>query len=288
MTSSIETMRAPHVTGFLYELLIPQGVEYANPDPVSWDAGSCVITLRKGPPGELSELPGLAEKHLAIVQMKDHHPTLESAQRVIEPLLDAWTVFAGLEATRPRMSFRYLAGQVIDKDPPIGGAESVARGAGVHHTTDAVIVDRVEEYAAPAAGFVSSPDVQTMWQRYTACLSGREPISGMAYFCLTVFENSAGGRSRAAKRYKLDEELLRKLGYLCSQVGDASTARKLKASSEQRPHTAMETEWMLAAVRAIVRRAGEWAFDPAASFARITLSDLPPLAIGSSPNPSPT
>lgn len=126
-----------------------------------------------------------------------------------------------------------------------------------------------------------SPDVDTMWHRYEGYLEGREPLAAMAYACLTLLEASAGGRDRArngaANRYRIEVDVLQTLGRLSSSVGDKETARKFKGLSERRPHTGAERAWMEAAVKALIRRAGEWAFDPGASRPQITMSDLPKL-----------
>jgi hypothetical protein len=99
----------------------------------------------------------------------------------------------------------------------------------------------------------------------------------MAYFCLTVVEERAGGRDKAAGRYAIEPNVLKTLGRLTSTVGDDKEARKAKGRTERRPHTGAEKAWIEAAVRALIRRAGEWASDPRASLPQIIMSDLPRL-----------
>jgi hypothetical protein len=58
-------------------------------------------------------------------------------------------------------------------------------------------------------------------------------------------------------------------------VGDLSTVRKVTA--KMRPPTAAEQAWLEAAVKMLVRRAGEVAAAPGAALPQLTMSDLPRL-----------
>ena len=68
----------------------------------------------------------------------------------------------------------------------------------------------VRKYPSPPLDLAISPDVQTMHDRYMNYLQGREPLSSMAFFCLTVLENSAGGRKAAARKYQIAKRVLEK------------------------------------------------------------------------------
>ena len=123
-----------------------------------------------------------------------------------------------------------------------------------------------------------SLDVETMWHRYEGYLAGREPLAAMAYFCLTVLQGSAGGRDEAAEQFGISGRVLDTLGRLTTEIGDDETARKRTHGSEWRPHTRAERAWIEAAVKALIRRAGEWASDPEAPGPQLTMNDLPKLA----------
>ena len=68
----------------------------------------------------------------------------------------------------------------------------------------------------PSMGLKPTPDVESMFHRYVGFREGREPLTTMAYFCLTVLEASTGKRSgkraAAAKRYGMCQEVLKQLG----------------------------------------------------------------------------
>ena len=70
----------------------------------------------------------------------------------------------------------------------------------------------------PSTGLKRSPDVESMFHRCVGYREGREPLTTMAYFCLTVLEASTGERSdrraTAAKRFCISEAVLKQLGAL--------------------------------------------------------------------------
>jgi hypothetical protein len=96
----------------------------------------------------------------------------------------------------------------------------------------------------------------------------------MAYMCLTVLEASAGNRAEAAKRYHISRNVLSKMAVLASEVGDERTARKMPVP-QNRPHTPAEVDWMEAVITAMIRRVGEWAFDPRQPRRILTMADFP-------------
>ena len=94
---------------------------------------------------------------------------------------------------------------------------------------------------------------------------------------MKVLEVGASGRREAAKRYALDYVILHKLGELCSTKGDAIEARKFPDDGQLKPLTAKEKQWMIAATRKLIFRAGNYAFDPKANLPHLTMKDLPDL-----------
>jgi hypothetical protein len=122
---------------------------------------------------------------------------------------------------------------------------------------------------------VVSPDVETLWRRYEGYLEGKEPISSMANFCLTLVKQRGSGRKGAAKLLGIAFDVLRKLDELAATKGDEKTARKVPRGGFT-SYTPREVRWMEAAVRAIIRRLGEL---PAGRDGQptVTIADLPAL-----------
>jgi hypothetical protein len=108
---------------------------------------------------------------------------------------------------------------------------------------------------------------------------GKEPLLSMAYACLSLLEGTtgvkAGARDALCKLYSIDRAARDTLGDLVSERGSPQEARKLDVGATKTPLTATEKQWVETAIRALIRRKGEYDFDPGASFPLITLADLP-------------
>jgi hypothetical protein len=174
------------------------------------------------------------------------------------------------------MRFQFEDSHVIDRDPPPPGSPKVVKLSGTVNMTSnlsAILHATRRKYPDPPIVFTVTPDVETLWQRYNKYLDGGEELPAMAYFCLTVIQNPAGGRRRAAKLYKIQEAILSKLGYLTSEKGDAKTARKFPKGGSLISLNEKETKWIKAVVKILILRAGELA--NIHSVQLITMNDLP-------------
>jgi hypothetical protein len=125
------------------------------------------------------------------------------------------------------------------------------------------------EYPPPPKYFVADTDTRAMWEQYERYLQGHDRLFPMAYSCLARLEFRARShppkgkrRERAANMYRIHVDVLDKLGELSTNLGDEVEARKLTPQSELRPPTDKEVTWIEAALRLIIRRAGEYAADP--------------------------
>jgi hypothetical protein len=170
--------------------------------------------------------------------------------------------------------------EIIDRNPPPppapGEPELIHVSAKATFNIDTEIARLVNRssYPTPPSDFALDADVDTLWQRWTGYLAGRESLQQMAYFCLTVLQMH-GGRTGAAQRFAVSERVLATLAQLSTETGDALTARKM--TQNFRAATDDERAWLEAAVKALIRRAGEVAADPAASPLQLTKADLPTL-----------
>jgi len=105
----------------------------------------------------------------------------------------------------------------------------------------------------------------------------------MAYMCLTVFQVSARNRPNSKKKdnqrkktaiqYNIDYEVLDRLGELTVK-GDKLEARKASKNGIYDTLKPAEREWIERAVKVLIHRAGEWAYDPKASLKKITMADI--------------
>ena len=110
-------------------------------------------------------------------------------------------------------------------------------------------------YPEPPGDFRITPDVETLWNRYDGYREGPEPLLTMGYFCFTVLVTFAGGRAKAAAKYKIEEAVLRKLGQLTSIRGDPRTARKM--TTRMQPLSSNEDAWIQETIKQIIWRLGD-------------------------------
>jgi len=154
------------------------------------------------------------------VAMKEHHATIDSARSRVAPFLNDWEVDTNLAYWPDAFRFVYADGKVIDRNPSPPGSRNVVLLAGAANLTltgQAVGLVQRRSYPPPPSQFIASADVMTMWRRFEGFQQGREPLTTMAYFCLTVFEFLGGGtdhgkRGRAAATFMIDEDVLKTLG----------------------------------------------------------------------------
>lgn len=248
---------------FLPGILI--GERAQDPHPVTWTTRECRITLQAD--------------YFAKIALLQHYAKVEEARAAVEPHLEQWQIHASVTTSvegPPLISFEDVDAVVVDRASK--GTPPLKQDAALHAETAGAVVS-VRPFPDPPQRFTVSPDVQTMWTRWEAYREEREPLASMAYMCLTVLEVSVapGKRMDAAARYGFSGTVLTTFARLVSDVGDERGRRKA-VLSDPRPHTGAEVVWLHAVVKAMIRRAGEWAFDPSQTFTVLTMADFPSLA----------
>ena len=232
---------------------------------------------------------GCLEDGILACRMKAHYASISDARTEIESYLRAWEVNANLKHGKGSIRFVYQDANVIDLAPQETGRGVVLCPKAAMMTmstmTSSVQVIR-KNYPPPPRDFMVSPDVETLWGRYEGYLNGKERLSAMAYFCLTVIEVIYGGqrkkgentRKAAARTIKVDLEVLDTLGKLTSTRGDKTTARKFLAQSL--PLTKTECAWIEAVMKALIYRVGEYEYSSCgdcSALTEITMADFPRL-----------
>jgi hypothetical protein len=117
-----------------------------------------------------------------------------------------------------------------------------------------------------------------MYLRYKAYRKNHETLASMAYMCLTTLEASAGGRKEAARQYNIANAVLDNLGNLTANKGNREEARKFPKEGKFEPLRPKEKEWIVSVIKALIRRAGEYAYDPNAKLKQVSMRDFPDLA----------
>lgn len=239
------------------------------PDDVSGSTSDFVVTLSEGQePGDC----------VATVEMTTDFPSILEAREIVEPYLQAWEIESFLNHLKEHadfsqpLRFEYQSAEV--KNP-------IPISATAHLGTARLFFKA--DFPPPPITISCSPEVRRIWQRWGEYRAGRESLSGMGYYCLTSVEAAIGGprrtaRQAAANQYKVDIDVLNKLGELTSEVGDDRERRKEHAKYH-RPYTPAEREWIERVVLVLLKHLGEFArhnvTGTTPKFALVTLADFP-------------
>lgn len=214
------------------------------------------------------------------VTLKREYSTIEQARTHVEDYLRSWEIFIGISGHADEVQFVYERAEVeeVKIDPKTGHHVRQVK-AHVEASANLLAVLHVsrEKYPQPTDFFHVDSVVEALYARYSRHQAGRELLTSMAYFCLTVIERSAGGRKEAVQKYSIAMPVFNRLGTLCSERGSKEEARKAPKEPNGLafiPLTQREREWVLAAVRLIIRRSVEVAACPVAE---LTMQDLPDL-----------
>ena len=257
-------MNDPHVKALYYRVVPGKNVDYDRAPPIEEDIGEFKISI---------------DGSTAVFEMKTHCATADEARAVVDDYLRRWEVLIGLEHDPDDLRFAFKHADIIDRSPPATDKDVVNLHAHIsaHVTVSGDVSVHLSrgKYPSRPNKFAVSPDVETMYLRFRAYCQNRESLTSMAYICLTVLEASASSRKNASKQYCVDYAILDVLGKLCSTKGDVAEARKAPKGGQFIPLSQKEREWIVSAIKMLIRRAGEYAYDPGASLKQLTMKDLP-------------
>ena len=270
-------MNDPHVKALHYFIKHDNSVDYSDVEPLVHD--DPLFRIR-------------AKQRNVVLEPKCHYATEEKARRAAEGFVRRWEFEAALRTQSGAFRLEYQRARVIDRDPPpspSGGVNAGPISWSFHLSEPQVTVTKkLATYPVLPSDPAITPDDRdplAMLYRLDLYRMGREPLASMAYFCLTVLEDSTkkavggGGsrrdrRARGARYYGIAECVLDKVGDLSSEKGD-DVARKAEGRGD--PFTSGEIRFLEAAVTAFIRRTAEKAADPKGQLRVIGMADLPKL-----------
>jgi hypothetical protein len=253
-------MNAPHVKALVFKVDHGPTVNYGHAKPLEFEQQHFGVHI---------------DAETATFTMKTHYAKADDALAVVMPFVHAWELNAGLKHGPEWFRLVYQGPEFVDRNPTPGDIRGdgilAASQAKVH--AGAVVTTKPASYPEPAGGLSVDPDVMSMYGRYIGHLQGKEHLASMAYFCVTVL--SAGRRRDVvAKKYQISRSILTKLSHLASEKGGPEARKSDGVFIE---FTTFERAWIIAAVKAIIRRSAEVAFGTSQKLPQITLTDLPPL-----------
>jgi len=260
----------PRIDKLYYKVITAKSVDYDKASNVSEETDEFVLTM---------------DKDQAVFKMKCLYSSVEEAKSVIEDYLERWKVVIGLEHDPGDLDFQY---DTFEFEQVVQDGKNVVVHA-VPLITKSFIIgspeihERRNEFPKRLGKFKLSPDVLTMYERFKRYRQGKENLTSMAYMCLTVLEESSRNssnhnkrnnpRGKASYRYSIDYDVLDKLGELTAR-GEELEARKAPKNGTLKPLTPQERDWIIRAVKAMIRRAGEWAYDPDGQHGLITMEQI--------------
>jgi hypothetical protein len=260
----------PRVKNLHYNIIINESVDYENAPEITEETDEFIISM---------------DKQKAIFEMKGHYTSVKDARKIVDDFLERWKVIIGLEHDPDDLRFNYETAEFEQIQQ--NGKNRIflsAVSSGVSVSADAILHVSRSKYPSRPYRFKLSPDVITMYERFLLYRQRKEPLTSMAYMCLTVLEASARTatnykvrnnlRGKASYQYKIDYEVLDELGRLTATKGNESEARKAPKNGVYDPLQAEERGWILRAVKILIQRAGEWAHNPNGEHGLITIQQI--------------
>ncbi|MDE0342656.1 MAG: hypothetical protein OXK82_05705 [Deltaproteobacteria bacterium] len=257
-------MNEPHVVALHYRIEHADWIDYSKADPLEFCGQSFRVRV---------------EGKRVRFDMNDHFATEQEACETVEDFIRNWELDVALSRGPGAFKLRFDNSDIIDQSPTPGVVRLRAPPVrvAISISQPQLTVSPREYPMPPSTGLTRSPDVESMFSRYTGYRGGKEPLAAMAYFCLDVLLATTGKRKgrleRAAKRYRVSQPVLKRLADLTSTKGGADAR---KAEGVHRDLTAEEKQFVEAAVTAMIRRVAEVAHDPNAEFADISMSEFAP------------
>lgn len=249
-------MNDPHVEALHYTIQHGDHVDYSRAPAVKHETPGFTVTLSDGK---------------VSVAMKAHFGSIAEARAVVEPFLRAWELEVALSYGPRSLEFHYKSADIVDRNPRPGVIVMAAEGASIAVSGgSATGVVGLASYPTPPMGMARDPIVDLMFERYLLYRNGGTTLADAAYYCRTCL-----GRAPEAKRkFAVADSVLGRLQSLSSNKGGTKGRKRSSAPDNFTPR---EEQWLEDAMRLLIRRAAEVAFDPTVSRPQITLADLPPL-----------
>ena len=252
-------MNDPHVVALEYRIEHGPDIDWSRAAPLDVLEESFDVRARNG---------------RVRFDFKGHYRSEEEARFAVEETyIPNWEFHVGLERGPNAFKLLFDRSEIVDRNPPPGPPPLSVRASAGYPTVRANLAPPTPAafQEPPRVGIKRSPDVDDMYQHYLRYRGGGEPLSTMAYYCLTKLEQMAGGRTGAARRFDVSKKVLGRIAKLSTNKG-GSGARKARGSNS--PHTMDEECFLKSAVNMLIRRAAEVEYGPDPSRKKITLADI--------------
>ena len=265
-------MNDPHVVALLYSVNHGKSHDYSKAVPLVRDEPDFRLEIKN---------------NQARFEMKEHFATKNDARKAVEDYIRNWEFDACLKGGEDCFKLEFIKAIREDRRPTPGviSVDADPVRFSFHVSTPKVTVGHPKYPATPSGVNFNDPDVKTIYQRYMGYRQSNEPLASMAYFCLSFLEYSMSEkrnegpktsrlRKMAAKKYKIEEAILVKIGELSSEKGGQDARKAVGANKD---FTNRDRTFLDQAIMRIIQRVAEKAHNPDDDLPEITFSDLPPI-----------
>ncbi len=261
-------MNDPYVAALRYRIEHSRSTDYSEAEPIDHEEDDFSIRVEDG---------------RVCFLMKERYATVDSAKEVVEPYIRSWELDAALRSQPGVFKLKFERAK-IERPQPIPGKHEVS--ADPTYWTFETSVPEVtvsRPYPRPPAGapLERNDDVFLMLARLEDYFDRREKLTTLAYLCLTTLEDLTcqrrrkGRRSKVARKFMIERDVLDKVGNLSSEKGGQIEGRKYGALKEDL--TPFERQFLENAVKVFIRRLAEKANPSNGPLQWITLDDFPEL-----------
>ena len=239
----------PHVVALTYRIEHGRSVAYDDPPSL----------IR-----EESQFRLQVNEEKARFEFKQHFTTERDARDAVAEYIDSWQMSADLQGGPDSLRLFFQDSEIVDRQPRPGVVQIRASiRSGIPQVSARLQVVRSQYPEPPKDRNFQHPDVKAMHVRYIGYRRGKEPLASMAYFCLTVLENTVAGsnrRRKVARKWRIEEAVLGRIAELSSTRG-GSTARK--ADGVDQPLTHEESRFLDEATKSTILHVAKMACSPA-------------------------
>ena len=254
-------MNDPHVVALIYRVTHSEEANFDEAEPLEFETSKFNVRV---------------ENCTARFALKEDYSDVTMARSSIEPFIHMWEMWDALNPDLSGFALEYSTPEVVDRNPPPGNYARLVLPSIQMSAHGVKNIGRLYYPEPPTEQAAMNADVEVMAYRHWLYRYDRDTLGAMAYFCLTVLENSTGHpkskRKHAAKYFNIDEAVLKHLGKLTHSKGGRGAR---KGHGVAHDFSLSERMWIELIVKRLIRRAAEVAHDPNQKFSTITLGRLP-------------
>ena len=250
-------MNDPHVEALVYSIEHAESYDYSDSAPVNLEIEDFKVRVENG---------------RVRFELNEHFSSVAAAKEIVDRFVEVWELDAFLRRPREKFRLTYDRAELIDRSPVPGKIQLQANPITIHFEVSQPTITVGTNYPDPPKEIDLDPNddiVVIMTRRLKQYMEDRQDLLSVAYFCLTILEDSAGGRKKAAGKYGIVFGDLDKVGHLTGNKGGELSARK--AAGVNSDLTEEEARFLERAVAVMIRRASERALRPSMPFDRIRI-----------------